>query len=259
MINQLDEIHVGLFVTCLVDLWRPTVGFAVVKLLEEAGCRVEVPETQTCCGQPALNNGNDHNARKFAKRLIEAFEKYDYVVAPSGSCAATIKIHYPTLFETDPVWRARAESLGRRCFEILSFLQDVLKIAPPRGHCESVAAYHDGCQGLRELGIKHQPRELLAGIEGLRLRELKEPEACCGFGGTFCVKYPDLSGRLVDDKAKDIAQTEADILLAGEMGCLLNIAGRLRRLGNPVRCFHTVELLAGMADQPALGEGVDER
>ena len=257
MINPPDKIKVGLFVTCLVDLWRPTVGFAAVKLLQAAGCRVEVPEVQTCCGQPALNNGDDASAKNLAVRLIAAFEQYDYVVVPSGSCAGMIKVHYSALFKKDPGWHSRAESLAQRCYEILSFLHDVLKIVPPQGRCQSIATYHDGCQGLRELGIKHQPRELLTGFKELRLRELKEPEACCGFGGTFCVKYPDLSGRLVDDKVKDIAQTGADILLAGEMGCLLNIAGRLRRLGNPVRCFHTVEFLTGMADRAALGEGMD--
>lgn len=247
------EIRVGLFVTCLVDLWRPAVGFAALRLLEDAGCRVEIPATQTCCGQPAFNGGATANARAIAQQVIQTFAAYEYVVVPSGSCASLLKIHYPGLFPDDDPWQARAFDLARRSFEMLEFLSDVLERAP-RGRFPARAVYHDGCHGLRELGLKRQPRELLAGIEGLELRELAEPEACCGFGGTFCVKYPELSARLVDDKLRDIAATGADTLISGEMGCLLNLAGRLRRLGRPVRCFHALEVLAGMTTAPALGE-----
>lgn len=246
--------RIGLFVTCLVDLFRPSVGFATVKLLEEAGCVVEVPERQTCCGQPAYNSGDIKNSKAIAKQVIEAFQNYDYLVAPSGSCLGMIKIHYPELVKDEPVWHEKAKALAERSFEILSFLADIVDVQLPERSFEAVATYHDGCAGLRELNIKQQPRHLLAAVKGLNLKELKEPEVCCGFGGTFCVKYPDISERMVSDKANDIQATGADILLAGEMGCLLNIAGRLHRLKIPVRCFHAVEILAGMTEQPAIGE-----
>ncbi len=238
--------RVALFVTCLVDLHRPTVGFAAIKLLEDAGCQVEVPRAQTCCGQPAFNSGDRNTAREIARGVLEAFEGYDYVVVPSGSCGGMIRHHIPHLFDEDPNLRARADALGARTHELVGFLVDVLGVAAVAAHYDGVATYHDSCAGLRELGLKQQPRALLGSVAGLSLVEMTEPEVCCGFGGTFCVKYPEISTRMVSDKSADIAATGADTLLAGDMGCLLNMAGRLSREGSAVRVRHVAEVLAGM-------------
>ena len=198
MSNQVSPkaINVGLFATCLVDLFRPTVGFAAAKLIEDAGCRVHVPE-QTCCGQPAYNSGDSPNAREIARRVIENFEIYDYIVVPSGSCGGMISVHYPELFANDAEWWRRARSLAAKTFELTSFLVDVLKVEGVAAVYEGIATYHDACAGLRELGVRDQPRELLASVEDLQLTEMAETEACCGFGGTFCVKYGDISTAIV--------------------------------------------------------------
>ena len=247
-------MRVALFVTCLVDLHRPTVGFAAIKLLEDAGCTVVVPAAQTCCGQPAYNSGDRRTAQRIGQQVIDAFEGYDYVVVPSGSCAGMLSHHLPHLFDDDPALKVRAEAVAGRTWELLAFLSDVLHITPPAVAYQGVATYHDSCSGLRELGIKAQPRALLGAVEGLRLVEMDEPELCCGFGGTFCVKYPEISTRMVSDKTADIAKTGADTLLAGDLGCLLNMAGRLTRQGSPVRVRHVAEVLAGMTDAlPPIG------
>lgn len=246
--------RVGLFVTCLVDMMRPSIGFAAVKLLEDAGCSVEVPRAQTCCGQPAFNSGDRKDTEALARQTIEAFEGYDYLVAPSGSCAATIKEHYPTLFESEPEWRARAQDLADRSFELLSFLVDRLGVTAVQAKLEGSATYHDSCSGLRELGIKGQPRQLLASVEGLELKEMSEPEVCCGFGGTFCVKYPEISNQIVGKKIKDIGESGAGLLLAGDLGCLMNMAGKLKREGSKVQARHVAEVLADMTGEPAIGE-----
>jgi len=248
--------RVALFVTCLVDLHRPTVGFAALRLLEQAGCTVEVPATQTCCGQPAYNAGDAATAADLARAVIAAFEPFDYVVVPSGSCGGMIARHYPALLAADPEWRARAERLAARTFELTAFLHDVMGVRAAAGaRHEGSATYHDSCAGLRELGVKAQPRALLAGVAGLRLVEMEQPEVCCGFGGTFCVKYPAISERMAADKADDILATGAGSVLAGDLGCLLNIAGLLRRRGVPVQVRHVAELLAGLAAEvPPIGE-----
>jgi L-lactate dehydrogenase complex protein LldE len=250
-------MRVGLFVTCLVDLYRPSVGYATVKLLQAAGCDVEVPAGQTCCGQPAYNNGDVPDAKAIARNTIQAFEGYDYVVAPSGSCGGMIKLHYPEMFADDPEWLPRAQDLAERTHELTSFLTDVLKAVPEPVSFDARVTYHDSCSSLREMRVREQPRQLLAGVQGLELTEMRNTEVCCGFGGTFCVKYPDVSERMVSDKAAAIAETGADTLLAGDMGCLLNIAGRLKRLRQPVRVYHIAEVLAGMTDGPGLGDGED--
>ncbi|HYE00010.1 MAG TPA: (Fe-S)-binding protein [Alphaproteobacteria bacterium] len=249
---SVESPRVGLFVTCLVDLFRPTVGFAAVALLERAGCRVEVPE-QTCCGQPAFNSGDTPDARALARQAIAAFEGFDYVVAPSGSCAGMIRVHYPELFKDDPEWSPRAHHLAKRTHELVSFLVDIRGMAGVEARFDGAVTYHDSCSGLRELGVKAQPRRLLASVEGLELRELPGAEVCCGFGGTFCVKYPDISDRMVGDKARDIAATGAGTVLAGDLGCLMNIAGKIHRDGLPVQARHIAEVLAG-TDAPAIGE-----
>lgn len=247
--------RIGLFVTCLADLFRPSVAFAAVKLLQDAGCILEVPSSQTCCGQPAYNSGDNKNARQLARNVIRAFEDFDYVVAPSGSCAGMIRVHYPKLLQDDAEYAARAQSLADKSFELTSFLTDVMGVKAIAGKLKGIAAYHDSCAGLRELGVRAQPRQLLAGIEGLSLKEAAEPDACCGFGGTFSVKYPDISGAIVSEKAAQLTDTGASLVLGGDLGCLMNIAGRLKRLGSEVQVRHVAEILAGDMDTPAIGEG----
>lgn len=238
--------HVGLFVTCLVDLFRPTVGFAAVKLLEDSGCTVSVPGLQTCCGQPAYNSGDRADTMAIARQVIAAFEGFDYVVAPSGSCAGMIREHYPALFKDDPAMAPRAHHLAARTWELLSFLTEVRGYDDIAARYDGTVTYHDSCSGLRELGIKEQPRHLLGKVHGLSLVELPGAEVCCGFGGTFCVKYPEISDKMVTEKAADIVATGADTVLAGDMGCLLNIAGKLSRLNQPVKVRHVAEVLADM-------------
>jgi L-lactate dehydrogenase complex protein LldE len=252
----MSKPRVALFVTCLVDLYRPAIGFAAIKLIEQSGCTVEVPPSQTCCGQPAYNSGDRRTAQDLARPVIDAFLQYDYVVAPSGSCAGMISHHYPALFQdTDPHYRGRAEALAAKTFELTAFLADVRGMTSVGATYDGSAAYHDSCAGLRELGVKAQPRRLLASVGGLEVKELREPELCCGFGGTFCVKYPEISTRMVSDKVADISGTHADTLLAGDLGCLLNMAGRLKREGSPIRVRHVAEVLAGMTDEaPPIGE-----
>lgn len=246
--------RVALFVTCLVDLFRPSVGFAAIKLLEEAGCTVEVPPLQVCCGQPAYNSGDRATTQAIAKQVIEAFEGFEAVVVPSGSCGGMLAHHYPGLFTDDPAWKSRAEDLGGRTFELMSFMVDVLKVRKVNARFDGTVTYHDSCSGLRELGVKAQPRHLLASVDGLTLREMKTPEVCCGFGGTFCVKYPEISNAMVGEKTADIVATGAGTLLAGDLGCLMNMAGKLQREGSPVSVRHVAEVLAGIGDHPPIGE-----
>lgn len=248
---------VGLFVTCLVDLHRPNVGFAAIRLLEAAGCEVIVPESQTCCGQPAFNSGDDRSTREIARQTIAAFEGVEHIVAPSGSCAGMLREHYPALLADEPEWAGRAGAFAARCHELTSFLVDVLgqaDIARELGaRFASTVTYHDSCAGLRELGVKAQPRALLGGVDALSIAEMEDTEVCCGFGGTFCVKYPDISERMVDDKIALAAASGAECVLGGDLGCLLSIAGRLSRRGRPMRVYHVVEVLAGMSELPAIG------
>jgi len=255
-----EPIRVALFVTCLVDLFRPTVGFAAVKLLEDAGCSVTVPALQTCCGQPAYNSGDRGDAKAIARQVIGAFAGFDYVVVPSGSCGGMIKTHYPRLFADEPALAEQAANLAARTFELVAFLADVVKTTRIDARYAGVATYHDACSGLRELDVKEQPRRLLKDVAGLTLKEMATPEVCCGFGGTFCVKYPEISDKMVTDKVADIAATGADTLLCGDMGCLLNMAGKLSRLGKTVSVRHVAEVLAGMTDDaPPIGAPREKR
>ena len=246
--------QVGLFVTCLVDAIRPRVGFAAIKLLEEAGCVVDVPETQTCCGQPGYNSGDTRSAALLAQQFIVTFESYDYVVVPSGSCAGMIRCHYIEALADDSSWLARAKAIAAKTYEIMSFLVDVCGYVPHGRSLSSSATYHDSCAGLRELSIFQQPRKLLSHVDSLELRPLEGNDVCCGFGGTFCVKYPAISNAIVEEKANAIEKTGARLLLAGDLGCLMNMAGKLHRRGSNVRAFHAVEILAGYGDGPAIGE-----
>ena len=249
--------RVALFVTCLVDLFRPSVGFAAVRLLEDAGCVVDVPRNQTCCGQPAYNQGDRADAADLARRTMDALKGYDYVVVPSGSCAGMLKQHYPQLFPEGSSDAERARELAGRTFELISFLTDVMGVIGVDAEFPAHVTYHDACAGLRELGIKQQPRLLLQSVRGLELSELAAPDVCCGFGGTFCVKYPDISTRMVDDKAADIVATGAAVVLAGDLGCLMNIAGRLSRIGSNIGARHVAEVLAGATAEPPIGGGRD--
>jgi len=244
--------RVGLFATCLVDALRPNIGFSALELLRAAGCDVAIPKAQTCCGQPAYNSGDDANARKLARQVIEIFEDFDYLVAPSGSCALMIR-SYPELFSHDSALADRARKLAARTYELLSFLVDVRGFRPVGVSCKASATYHDTCSGLRGLGVKAAPRELLAAIDGLEMRPLEGEETCCGFGGTFCMKYSEISDAIVAEKTANIQATGADLLLGGDLGCLINMAGKLRRSGSATRVFHAAELLAGRAIH-AIGE-----
>ncbi|MCB1481224.1 MAG: (Fe-S)-binding protein [Rhodobiaceae bacterium] len=242
---------VALFVTCLVDMFRPSVGFAAVKLVESRGGEVAVPRAQTCCGQPAFNSGDRDTARDIAKQVIAAFERYDHVVVPSGSCGGMIKKHYPELLADDPQWAPRADALSAKTHELVSFLYDVTGMTECHETFEGSVTYHDSCSGLRELAIKRQPRRLLESA-GVNIVEMKDSEVCCGFGGTFCVKYPDISNTMVGKKTGNIAATGAGTLLAGDLGCLMNMAGKLRREGIDIEVRHVAEILAGMTDEPPI-------
>jgi L-lactate dehydrogenase complex protein LldE len=244
---------VGLFVTCLVDLLRPSIGFAAIKLLEDAGARVEVPETQTCCGQPAYNSGDREDAKDIARAVVTIFEPYDYVVAPSGSCAGMLRRHYPELLASDPDYAARALALASKTFELASFLTEVLDVSSVNASRVAKCTYHDSCSALRELGVRDAPRLLLRMVGGLELVEMDETEVCCGFGGLFSVKYPDIANAMVEAKARNVEETGAHCLLSGDLGCLLHIAGKLSRDGSRVECRHFAELIAGMTDAPPIG------
>ncbi|MGA3302089.1 MAG: (Fe-S)-binding protein [Methylovirgula sp.] len=243
--------RVALFITCLVDLFRPSVGFAAVKLLEEAQCEVFVP-SQTCCGQPAYNSGDRQLAKDIALQVIETFSPYDYVVAPSGSCAAMLAKHYPGLFAHDPNLASRAYQFADKVHELASFLTDVLGVETVAASYGRRVTFHDSCSGLRELGIAKQPRKLLASVKGLELVEMEESETCCGFGGTFAVKFGEISAAIAERKVESIEAADVPVVLAGDLGCLMNMAGKLARDGSPIEVRHFAEVLAGMTDEPAI-------
>jgi L-lactate dehydrogenase complex protein LldE len=239
-------MRVGLFVTCLVDLMRPSIGFAALKLLEDAGCEVVVPATQTCCGQPGWNSGDRKSARELAAKLIDEFEDCPHVVVPSGSCAGMIRTHFSDVFSDDPGMRARAERLGARTYELTEFLTKVAHRPRVSATFAGTVTYHDSCSGLRELGVKTEPRKLLARVEGLKLVEMEECETCCGFGGTFSIKYGDISAEMAERKCAHIAASGAQAVVLGDLGCMLNIEGRLRKRGDgKTRVLHVAEVLAG--------------
>jgi len=239
-------MRVGLFVTCLVDLMRPRIGFAALELLEAAGCEVIVPATQTCCGQPGYNSGDRSSALTLARKVVAEFAGCEYVVVPSGSCAGMIRTHYPDLFKDAPAELEAARALCERTYELTDFLVNVAKVdrVPPPMHAN--VTYHDSCAGLRELNVKAQPRTLLERVPGLTISEMTQPEQCCGFGGTFAVKFGDISSRIADNKCIDIEASGADAVVLGDLGCMLNIEGRLSRRGNThIKVLHVAEVLAG--------------
>jgi L-lactate dehydrogenase complex protein LldE len=238
--------RVALFVTCLVDLMRPEIGLSALKLLEHGGCDVVVPDGQTCCGQPAYNAGDRRTAYQLAVRVLGQLEGYDYVVVPSGSCAGMIKVHYLDLLSNDPPLKRRMADLAPRVYELTDFLASVLKLETVPSKVQGTVTYHDSCSGLRELGVSQQPRALLAKIPGLDLKEMKDCRACCGFGGAFAMKYGNVSAAIVDEKVHNIQDTGAQAVVLGDLGCMLNIEGRFRRLGDErTQVLHVAQVLAG--------------
>jgi L-lactate dehydrogenase complex protein LldE len=241
-------MRVGLFVTCLVDMMRPRIGFSALKLLESAGCEVSVPATQTCCGQPGYNSGDRKSALALARKVLAEFEAFDYVVAPSGSCAGMIRTHYPDLFADQAGERERVGRLCAKTYELTDFLLNVAKLDHIDATFDGTVTYHDSCSGLRELGVKAQPRALLAKVAGLKLAEMNEAETCCGFGGMFALKFGDISTRIADNKCGHALATGAAAVVLGDLGCMLNIEGRLRRRGDhTTKVLHVAEVLAGYA------------
>ena len=232
---------VGLFVTCLVDLIRPSIGFAAIKLLEDAGARVEAPLAQTCCAQA------------IARQVVDVFEGFDYVVAPSGSCAGMLKLHYPKLLADDPAYAERAKALAEKSFELTRFLVDVLYVEGVDATYAARVTYHESCSSLRETGSSWAARRLLQSIRGIDLVELPDSEACCGFGGTFSVKYSGISSAIGEAKARTIAATEASCVVSCDLGCLMQIAGKLSRDGKKVQARHIAELLANMIEAAPIG------
>ena len=240
-------MKVGLFVTCLVDLVRPNIGFATCKLLEDAGCEVIGPPNQTCCGQPGYNSGARDIAKTLAKKVLAEFKDCDYIVAPSGSCSGQMKLHVvEDLFKGEPE-EADFRALAVKWYELSDFLVNVLKTEKIPGKSNATVTYHDSCAGLRELGIKTQPRTLL-GLAGCNLTEMQDAEKCCGFGGTFSIKLGEISTRMAENKCVNIGVSGASAVVGGDLGCLLNIEGRLRRNGDMhTKVYHFAEIAAGMA------------
>ncbi len=255
MAGTQEKGRVGLFVTCLVDLFRPVVAFAAIRLLEDAGFRVDVPEAQTCCGQPAYNAGDRSDARVLARRVVDLFAAHDHVVAPSASCAAMLRCHYPALLADDPDYAEAASRLAGRTHELTAFLHDHgggLPV-PAEAAKDGDIAYLDTCSALRELGVRNQPRALLKRRAGIHPRDIDEAETCCGFGGLFCVKYPDISAEMATRKTAALTASGARLVVGAELGCLMHIAGRLHRQGHALEVRHVAEVLAGMDDGPAIG------
>jgi L-lactate dehydrogenase complex protein LldE len=240
-------MRVGLFVTCLIDLMRPEIGFSALKLIQQAGFEVVVPPAQTCCGQPGYNSGDRALARDLAEKTLREFEPFDYVVVPSGSCGGMLREHYGDLFRDDPELMGRYGRLRARVYELTDFLVNVAKVTLEPGEFTGPVTYHDSCSGLRELGVKAQPRALLA-QRGVAVEEMKDCEHCCGFGGTFALKYGDISTAIVDEKCANIHASGTHTVVLGDLGCMLNIEGRLRRTGDhDTRVLHIAQVLAGDA------------
>jgi len=245
--------RVGLFVTCLVDLMRPSVGLAAAHLIEHAGCTVVVPRSQTCCGQPAYNAGASGTARDLALQTMKSFDGCDFVVAPSGSCAAMLRVHYPALFKGRGDIEFEMKAFAERVHELTAFLVNVRHATGSDARFEGRVVHHDACSGLRELGIRSEPRRLLAAVDGLELVDAPEVTPCCGFGGLFSVKYPAISTAVADRKIEDLRAPAPDLVTGGDLGCLMNLAGRLKRTGTALPCRHVAEVLAGALDEPPIG------
>ncbi|MFM7083760.1 MAG: (Fe-S)-binding protein [Hyphomicrobium sp.] len=245
--------HVGLFVSCLVDLMRPSIGFSAIRLLEAAGCKVSVPRQQTCCGQPAYNYGDNKTSRALALQTVRTFSLYDYIVVPSGSCAAMLKRHYLSILADSKKNTDRElETFASKTYELCTFLSEICDLREVPGRYKGRITYHDSCTGLRELGIKSSPRKLLSMVKDAELVEMEETENCCGFGGLFSETYPDISNHMVTRKVTDAAKTKARLLVGGDLGCLQNIAGKIERSSLPIECRHIAEVLAGNFSEPPI-------
>ncbi len=244
-----DKLVVGLFITCLVDIFRPKIGFDAIELCEKAGFKVIVPDNQICCGQPAFNSGDSANAKKIAMQCVAMFADCDYVVVPSGSCAGMMIKHFVELFDDNDEFMQDILKFSQKTWEITDFLVNIAKITLPEQDKKQQITYHDSCSGLRELGIKHQPRKLLKD-SGHEINELNQSEECCGFGGMFCVKYPEISNEITTKKTANVKKSKAEILCAGDLGCLMTMAGKLHRDGEKTACYHVIELLNNTADKP---------
>src|SRR5437660_758043 len=239
-------MKVALFVTCVVDQMWPAVGASTVEVLRRVGCAVEFDERQTCCGQPAFNTGYRTEARRLAERFISICEesKAEAIVSPSGSCTAMVH-HYPALFPDDDQWRRRARAVAARTFELSSFLVRVLKVEDVGARWPGRVTWHDACHALRDLKVQSEPRRLIGRVREAEFVELENADACCGFGGTFSVKYPEISAAILDQKIAAIERSQVDAVVAGDASCLMQIGGRLSRIGSKVRVMHLAELLAG--------------
>ncbi len=247
-------MKVGLFITCLVDIMRPQAGFSSVKLLKKANCTVIIPPKQTCCGQPAYNCGAKKIAQKLARQVIRQFESFDYIVVPSGSCAGMLHKHYPKLLKDDKKFAEKAQQLAARTYELIRFLNDIchLKIS---AQLNRKVTYHSSCSSLRESGLTDQSQNLLNQVKGLETIPLEDADTCCGFGGAFCIKFPQISNKMTNDKVRNIVNTGAEILTSADLGCLMNIIGKLQKQhGNRVKALHIAEILAGYGEQPGIGE-----
>ena len=235
-------MKVTLFVTCLVDMFQGDVGKATVELLERLGCEIEFPTSQVCCGQPSYNSGYVEQSKATMQNMITTFEHAEYIVTPSGSCAYMFK-EYPHIFKGDPIWEQRAIKLANKTFELTEFIVDVLKVENVGAKLSGKATYHTSCHMTRLLGVKQAPLQLLKNVEGLEYMELPGKERCCGFGGTFSVKMGNISEQMVDEKVTNVEETDADILIGADAGCLINIGGRINRVGKPIRVMHIAEVL----------------
>jgi L-lactate dehydrogenase complex protein LldE len=239
-----SRLRVALFVTCLGDQFYPQVGECSVQVLRRLGVEVTFNPAQTCCGQPAFNTGYRQEARQVAARVLDLFDDADYVVAPSGSCTSMVRVFYPELFAGDPERLRKAQRLRERFFEFSEFLVKILKVEDVGASFPHRVAYHDSCHLLRELGVEEAPRRLIRAVRGIECREIQDHRLCCGFGGTFSVKFPEVSVAMAEDKLRAAAQTDAEYLVANDSGCLMHLAGVIHRQGVRLRTLHLAELLA---------------
>ncbi len=235
---------VTLFIQCIIDGMFPEVGFAVVRIFEKLGIDVECPAEQTCCGQPAFNSGYRKEAKRAAEHFINVFDDAEAIVCPSGSCVNMVRNHYPELFRDDARLLERAKGIGTKTFEFTEYLVDVLGIEDLGASYEGRITYHDSCHLLRGLGVKEQPRKLIKKIRDAEFVEMYDSDRCCGFGGAFSVKYPEISAAILEDKIKNIISSNADVVTGCDMGCLMNIQGILSRKRLPVKTLHIAQLLA---------------
>ncbi len=240
------KIKVSLFITCLVDALFPQVGVSMVKVLKSLGVEVDFPEKQTCCGQPAFNTGFRQDAKLLAKRFLSIFERDGFIVSPSGSCTSMVRVFYKELFHDDQKTLNIVELISTRTYEFSEFLVNVLKVDDVGATYKGRVTYHDSCHALRELRIQDEPRKLIKSVKGIDFIEMKSPETCCGFGGTFSIKFPDVSVSILDEKIESIIESGADTVLSADMGCLMHIGGALDRRNIPVKTMHIAELLSNI-------------